>query len=451
MSQSTPQTPPVSDSATTPCDNQGADSAAEATRTANHRLAPNAHKVVIIGGGAGGIAVAASLLKRQPGMDIAIVEPAEQHSYQPGWTMVGGGIFTPEFTRKPMHSVMPKGVHWYRDTATGIDAEAHEVTLGNGHRLRYERLVIAIGLELDWGAIDGLEETLGMNGVTSNYRYDLAPYTWQLVQTLKGGKALFTQPPMPIKCAGAPQKAMYLACDHWQRENVLSQLEVSFHNAGGVMFGVPAYVPALEEAVAGYGIDVRFHQRLVAVGGETQTARFEVPAAEEGGEPEIVEQSFDMLHVVPPQKAPALIAQSGLANAAGWLDLEPETLQHMSHPDIFGLGDVSGTSNAKTAAAVRKQSPVVVENLLATLTGGALTAGYRGYGSCPLTVENGRIVLAEFGYGGELQPTFPKWVNDGTRPTRLAWQLKARGLPFIYWNLLLKGHEWLARPASRDV
>ncbi|BBO56589.1 MULTISPECIES: NAD(P)/FAD-dependent oxidoreductase [Cobetia] len=451
MSQSTPQTPPVSGSATTPCDNQGADSATQATRTANHRLAPNAHKVVIIGGGAGGIAVAASLLKRQPGMDIAIVEPAEQHSYQPGWTMVGGGIFTPEFTRKPMHSVMPKGVHWYRDTATGIDAEAHEVTLGNCHRLRYERLVIAIGLELDWSAIEGLEETLGMNGVTSNYRYDLAPYTWQLVQSLKGGKALFTQPPMPIKCAGAPQKAMYLACDHWQRENVLSQLEVSFHNAGGVMFGVPAYVPALEEAVAGYGIDVRFHQRLVGVDGETQTARFEVPAAEEGGEPQIVEQSFDMLHVVPPQKAPALIAQSGLANGAGWLDLDPETLQHMSHPDIFGLGDVSGTSNAKTAAAVRKQSPVVVENLLATLTGGALTAGYRGYGSCPLTVENGRIVLAEFGYGGELQPTFPKWVNDGTRPTRLAWQLKARGLPFIYWNLMLKGHEWLARPASRDV
>jgi sulfide:quinone oxidoreductase len=158
------------------------------------------------------------------------------------------------------------------------------------------------------------------------------------------------------------------------------------------------------------------------------------------------EISFDMLHAVPPQRAPAFIRESSLANEAGWLDLKSDTLRHSHHENIFGLGDVSGTTNAKTAAAVRKQAPVVAENLIAHLNGQPLTAEYLGYGSCPLTVERGRIVLAEFGYGGELQPTFPTWVNDGTKATRAAWWLKAKQLPMLYWQVMLKGHEWLAKP-----
>ncbi|APE30123.1 pyridine nucleotide-disulfide oxidoreductase [Halomonas aestuarii] len=405
------------------------------------------HDVVVIGGGAAGIAVTASLLKRRGDLDIAIVEPAEMHSYQPGWTLVGGGVFSAAITRRPMADVIPDKASWYAVDADRVDPEAGEVMLGDGRRLGYTRLVVAPGLVIDWGAIEGLEQTLGHHGVTSNYRFDLAPYTWLLVQSLEKGRALFTQPPMPIKCAGAPQKAMYLSCDHWRRQGRLGDIEVSFCNAGQVLFGVPDYVPALERYIESYGIEKAFGHRLVAVDGPSRTARFAVSGEDGEGEEE---RPFDMLHVVPPQKAPAFIATSRLANETGWLDLDPETLQHVRYPAVFGLGDASGTSNAKTAAAVRKQAPVVAENLLASLDEAPLRAAYLGYGSCPLTVERGRIVLAEFGYGGALQPTFPRWVNEGTQATRWAWWLKAKQLPWLYWNGMLKGHEWLARPARRE-
>ncbi len=419
--------------------------------TSNGRSEPEAvnekrHDIVIIGGGAGGIAVAASLHKRRSELDIAIVEPEQNHFYQPGWTLVGGGVFTPEQTRRPMQSVMPSFVTWHQTAAERLLPESRQVVLANGATLGYRALIVAPGLEIDWQAIEGLEETLGKNGVTSNYRFDLAPYTWSLVQSLSRGKALFTQPPMPIKCAGAPQKAMYLSCYEWEKRGVLGDIEVHFHNAGGVLFGVSDFVPALDEYVQRYGIHKQFQQTLVAVDGSAQKARFRL-THDEGSEE--IETDFDMLHVVPPQRAPRLVRESPLANEAGWLDLDAETLQHNRFSDVFGLGDASGTGNAKTAAAVRKQAPVVADNLLAWLDGKPMPSGYLGYGACPLTVERGRVVLAEFGYGGQLQPTFPAWLNQPTRPTRFGWNVKSRQLPFIYWNLMLKGHEWLARPAPR--
>ncbi|MBZ9557563.1 MULTISPECIES: FAD/NAD(P)-binding oxidoreductase [unclassified Modicisalibacter] len=405
------------------------------------------HDVLIIGGGAAGIALAASLHKRRESLDIAIIEPAEIHDYQPGWTLVGGGVFTPEQTRRAMRDVMPDFVTWYRHRCDQVAPDAHRIVLDDGRVLGYRSLVVAPGLVIDWSAIDGLEATLGEHGVTSNYRRDLAPYTWSLVQSLSSGRALFTQPPMPIKCAGAPQKAMYLACDAWRRRAVLGGIDVSFHNAGGVLFGVADYVPALERYVEHYGIDLHYQENLVAVDGPNRVARFRV--TRESGE-EIVERRFDMLHVVPPQRAPDLVRRSVLADAAGWLDLDEATLQHRRYPDVFGLGDASGTGNAKTAAAVRKQAPVVAENLLARLDGRALEAGYLGYGACPLTVERGRVVLAEFGYGGKLQPTLPHWLVEGTQATRMGWMVKAHLLPRLYWNVMLKGHEWLAAPATLE-
>ncbi|RBP28618.1 sulfide:quinone oxidoreductase [Marinobacter pelagius] len=406
------------------------------------------HDVVIIGAGAGGIATAASLLKRQKDLDIAIIDSCEIHYYQPGWTMVGGGVFSAESTRRKTETVIPSGCQWYRVAAEQVDPDAQVVTLTDRRRIGYQRLVLAPGLVLDWGAVAGLEETLGQNGVTSNYRYDLAPYTWSLVEQLEKGKALFVQPPMPIKCAGAPQKAMYLSADEWRRKGRLENIDVSYHSAGQVLFGVEDYVPELQKYVDRYGIELCFEERLIAVDGKGKTARF---VRRTGDEQEILDRPFDMLHVVPAQRAPRFIAESGLANPEGWTDLDSETLQHIRYPTIFGLGDASGTPNAKTMAAVRKQAPVVAANLLASLMDKELPAAYLGYGSCPLTVERGRIVLAEFGYGGKLQPSFPSWINDGTKATRMAWWLKAKQLPWLYWNGMLKGREWMAAPAARNV
>jgi sulfide:quinone oxidoreductase len=398
------------------------------------------YDVIIIGGGSGGVATAASILRRDKSLSIAIVEPRDEHFYQPGWTMVGAGVFEPQATRRPMADVIPKGIEWIRLAARSFEPQHNAVVLDDGRRLTYRALVVSPGNRLDWDAIDGLTRTLGRNGVTSNYRYDTAPYTRRLAREMKEGVALFTQPPMPIKCAGAPQKAMYLTCDAWRDRGVLGNIKVEFHNAGGVLFGVKEYVPALMRYIDRYGVDLHFESNLVAVDGEARRATFR----EAGGE---VTRDFDMLHVVPVQKAPQFIADSPLADAAGYVEVDPATLQHVRHPNIFGLGDGASTPNAKTAAAVRKQAPIVAVNLLSVLRGGAPVAGYDGYGSCPLTVERGKIVLAEFGYGGKLLPTFPKWLIDGRKPQRLSWLLKSEALPFVYWNGMLKGREWLVKPA----
>lgn len=402
---------------------------------------PVSHTVVVVGGGAAGIATAASLLKRRSGLDIAIVEPADTHAYQPGWTMVGGGVFEQEVTRRTMASVMPKGVTWLKVAAKSFQPDDNQVTLEDGSTLSYEALVVAPGIRLAWEQIEGLEETLGKHGVTSNYRYDLAPYTWELVQGLKQGRAIFSQPPMPIKCAGAPQKAMYLSCDHWLRSGVIDQINVEFDNAGGVLFGVADYVPALMSYIEKYGVDLRLGSTLKAVDGGARQAVFET----EDGE---VTRDFDMLHVVPPQIAPQFLAESPLASASGFTDVDHHTLQHVRYPNVFGLGDAGAMPNAKTAAAARVQAPVVAVNVLQQLDSKGPKAGYDGYGSCPLTVERGKIVLAEFAYGGKLAPSFPTWLIDGTKPARLSWMLKADALPWIYWNGMLKGREWMAGPGG---
>jgi len=407
-------------------------------------VADATHEVVIIGGGAAGIAVAASLLSRSPKLDIAIIDPADIHYYQPGWTMVGAGVFDASTTARTMASVLPRGVHWIKSAVAAFEPERDAVILDGCRVVKYKQLVVCPGLKLDWHGIEGLSETLGRNGVTSNYRYDLAPYTWHLVEQLHRGQAIFTQPPMPIKCAGAPQKAMYLSADHWRRSGVLKAVDIQFCNAGAVLFGVPDYVPALMEYVKAYGIGLNFGQTLVAVDGPARKATFS--KANTDGTKEKVTRDFDMIHVVPPQKAPDFIRVSPLADAAGWVDIDPATMRHKQFANIFALGDVGNTPNAKTAAAARKQAPVVAHNVLATRGAVKGEAKYDGNGSCPLTVERGKIVLAEFLYGGKLAPSFPKWLIDGTRPSRAAWYLKERILPPLYWQAMLKGREWLVQP-----
>ncbi|CCW18067.1 FIG003847: Oxidoreductase (flavoprotein) [Sphingobium indicum BiD32] len=311
------------------------------------------------------------------------------------------------------------------------------------HAAHYDVLVVCPGIVLDWDAIPGLSDALGHDGLTSNYRYDLAPYTNRLVKHFKGGRALFTQPPMPIKCAGAPQKAMYLSCHRWEKSGVLAQSDVQFHTAGAVLFGVPAYVPALMDYVDRYGIKLNFGSKLVEIDGAAKTAIFEQA---DGQGVKRVAARFDMIHVVPPQIAPDFVRTSPLASASGFVEVDEATLRHPRYPDIFALGDACSTSNAKTMAAARKQAPVVAVNALAALDGQAPVATYDGYGSCPLTVEAGKIVLAEFGYGGKLMPSFPNWLIDGTRPSRLSWLLKDTILPPVYWHGMLKGREWMVKP-----
>ncbi len=406
------------------------------------------HEIVIIGGGAAGVAVASSLLSRNSKLDIVIIDPADTHYYQPGWTMVGGGIFKPSATVRTMASVIPSKAKWIKAVVAGFEPESNQVILEGCRAISYDALIVCPGIKLNWHGIEGLVETLGQNGVTSNYRYDLAQYTWDLVKEFKKGKAIFTQPPMPIKCAGAPQKAMYLSADYWLRNGHLKDIQIGFYNAGPVLFGVKEYVPALMKYVARYKANLHFNHRLTKIDGPAKKAWFNVIDAD--GNASVIETSFDMIHVVPPQQAPDFIRASKLADETGWVDVNQDTLQHKTYKNIYALGDVTNCPNAKTAAAARKQAPVVATNVLFDLNKGNQRAAYDGYGSCPLTVERGKIVLAEFGFGGRLLPSFPKWFIDGQKPSRLAWILKERLLPPIYWWAMLKGREWLAKPVKLD-
>lgn len=358
--------------------------------------------------------------------------------------MVGAGIFDVADNRRTEATVVPAGVRWVRGAVASFEPGRNQVTLEDDSSIGYHELVVAPGITLDWAAIDGLPQTLGRNGVTSNSSFETAPYTWQLVQALKGATALFTQAPIPIKCAGAPQKAMYLSCDYWQRASVLKDIDVRFHNAGAVLFGVAAFVPPLMAHIGRYEVDLTFESTLIAVNDPDRTATLREKAGE-------VTRAFDMIHVTPPQKAPAFLARNPSANEAGYTDVDQATPQHVRHANKFGLGDGGSTPNAKTMAAARKQAPVVAENLLAVLAGKTPTAIYNGYGSCPLTVERHKILLAEFGYGGKLMPSFPGWIIEGTKPQRLSSLLKSEALPWLNRNGMLKGREWMARPQQGNA
>lgn len=398
------------------------------------------HAVVIVGAGAAGITAAALLKRARPELDIAIIDPAVMHYYQPAWTLVGGGSYDIASTCRETRTLIPQGVEHIVERVETFEPEQNRLVLSGGRWVEYRVLIVAAGLQLDWHKIDGLVEALGKNGVSSNYSFKHAPYTWECLKNLRSGTALFTQPAMPIKCAGAPQKALYLAADHFRR-NALP-VKSHFYTPGAVMFGVPFYAQALDKVVADYGIAAHFSHTLVAVDGPNKKALFEVVVS---GEKQQSTQAFDFLHVVPPQSAPDFIKQSPLADASGWMAVDKFTLQSPTFSNVFGFGDCTTTPNSKTAAAVRAQAPVVVANVLKALLGNGIEQKYDGYASCPLTTSRGKVMLAEFCYDGVVTPSFPL---DPRIPRRSYWALKKYFLPYLYWEQMLRGRlgpDWHAK------
>lgn len=392
------------------------------------------HEILIVGGGNAGLSVAARL--RHAGRtDIGLIEPSEHHYYQPLWTLVGGGSASQTESVRPQATVMPQGVAWIKDAATDIDPERRSVALASGGSVTYDYLVVCPGIQLDWDKIPGMAQALESPTVSSNYRFDLAPKTWDMIRNLKSGTAVFTQPSGPIKCAGAPQKIAYLAADYWQKQGVLDKIRVVMVLPTPGMFGVKVFADELERVVAKYGIEVRFNSEMTSVDPAAGVAVIRDNAA---GSQESLH--YDLLHVVPPQSAPDWLKRTPLAdpaNPAGYVDVDKHTMQHKRYPEVFALGDAGSTPNSKTGAAIRKQAPVLVKNLLAAIEGEAAAAQYGGYSSCPLTTARGKMLLAEFDYTLQPAPSIP--FIDTTKERSDMWLLKRYGLPFMYWNLILKG------------
>jgi len=389
------------------------------------------HQILIVGGGAAGITAAAQLKKARPSLDVAILEPSQDHYYQPGWTLVGGGVFSMDETHRREVDLIPSGVHWIREAAAGFDPEHNTVRTSGGQQLSYDVLIVATGLKLCWDRIEGLPEALGKGGVCSNYSREFAPYTWEAIQAFKGGNAVFTCAPMPIKCPGAPQKIAYLADDVFKKKRL--NAKVIYATATPGIFGIPAYAAPLREVVKRKGIDARYSHVLTAVRPESKEAVFKITEGEATRE-EVI--PYDLLHVTPPMAAPDVVAQSALANEAGFVEVDKFTLQHTRFPNVFSMGDVSGMPNSKTAAAVRGQAPVLTANLLAFLDSKALEAAYDGYSCCPLITGYGKTIMAEFNYNAEPTPSFPL---DPTKERWSMWWVKVKLLPSLYWNRMLTG------------
>ena len=394
------------------------------------------HQILIVGGGAAGITAAAQLKRARPALAVTILEPSSDHYYQPGWTLVGAGVFSLEETRRAEADLIPAGVTWIRDAVAGFDPDRNLVSTASGQSLGYDVLVVATGLQLCWDKIKGLSEALGQGGVCSNFSQHHAAYTWDTLQAFKGGQgaagnAVFTCAPMPIKCPGAPQKIAYLAADVVAKKRLAAK--VIYATATPGIFGVPVYAAPLREVVKRKGIDARYNHVLTEVRPQSREAVFKVSEGETSRE-EVI--GYGMLHVTPPMAAPQVVADSPLAAASGFVEVDKFSLQHTRYANVFSLGDVSGMPNSKTAAAVRGQAPVLVANLLSLLDGQPLAAAYDGYSCCPLITGYGKAIMAEFNYEQQPVPSFPL---DPTKERWSMWWIKRKLLPGLYWNRMLTG------------
>lgn len=389
------------------------------------------YQVLIVGGGTAGITVASQLLKKNPGPEIAVIEPSDKHYYQPLWTLVGGGVFSKETTERNEEDLIPAGVTWIKDAVTSFFPEKNTVMTHNGSTIGYDYLVVAPGIQLDWNSIKGLEGNVGKHGICSNYSYDTVESTWDCIRNFQGGTAIFTQPGTPIKCGGAPQKICYLADDYFRKAGLTEETEVIFATAKSEIFPVRKYADNLERVISRRGIKSKYMHELTEIRPEIREAVFK--RLDNGEE---VTLNYDMIHVTPPMSAPDFIKQSPLTDDAGWVDVDKDTLVHKHFPNIYGIGDVTNLPTSKTGAAIHKQAPVLVNNLISRISGVEPSAVYDGYTSCPLVTGYGKLILAEFDYDKNPRETFP---FDQSRERYSMYLLKAYGLPHMYWHGMLKG------------
>ena len=411
------------------------------------------HQILVIGGGTAGIMTAAQLLKKDPSLDVGIVEPADTHYYQPAWTLVGAGTYSFAKTAKPIKKLIPAKAHWIQDKVVSFQADQNSITTENSGSISYDYLVVAPGLVMAPDMIEGLKDAMDRGVVCSNYTDP--EHVWSQLKNFKGGTALFTQPNTPIKCGGAPQKIMYLAADYLRKNGLSSKSHVIFATPGSVIFGVQVVKETLMQVLKRYSVDFKPLHNPVRIDGakkvayfqfmgdESQKAAFTAQTPGSYMEGDLLAIPFDFMHTAPPQTAPGFVKSSDLVNAGGWLDVNINSMQHNKYRNIFGLGDVAALPTAKTGAAIRKQVPIVVDNIFRLIKREtALNSSYNGYSSCPLVTGYGKMVLAEFDYQNNFTPD-PQLkqmlvFNSAKEHWRL-WMLKKYMLPYLYWQKMMKG------------
>ncbi|KIY50900.1 FAD/NAD(P)-binding domain-containing protein [Fistulina hepatica ATCC 64428] len=403
-------------------------------------------KVLVIGAGSGGLSVANQIYNRfklagkalNDG-DVAVMDAATEHYYQPGWTLVGSGLKTAQETVRPMASLIPRHIAHIQENVKAFTPTESFVTTTSGSKVSYDALVVATGLQINWGGIKGLPEALAdpRSGVASIYSYNTAPQVWSNIESFRSGKALFTQPVGVVKCAGAPQKIMWMAWDRFRRTKRLDNATIDFYTGLPAMFSVKKYSDALDQLRKERDIGGYFQHNLIAIDAAKHVATFQK------ADGSIVDTEYTILHATPPMGPLSVMKGQPITDEAGWVTVDQDTLRHVNpaYGNIFALGDCSSLPTSKTIAAITAQAPVLTENLFSVMTTGNVAPGavYDGYTSCPLLTGYGELMLAEFKYAGIPKETFS--FLDQAKSHRLFYHLKKDFFPAVYWRYMVQG-QW---------
>ncbi|CAL9696787.1 unnamed protein product [Knipowitschia caucasica] len=411
------------------------------------------YKMLVLGGGSGGITMGARMKRLFGAENVAVVEPSEMHYYQPIWTLVGAGAKTLASSGRSTESLMPSGVKWVKSKVQEINPNTNTVKTDDGTEITYEYLIVALGLELHFEKIKGLPEGFEHPKIGSNYSIQTVEKTWKALQDFKEGNAVFTFPNTPVKCAGAPQKIMYLSDAYLRKTGKRNKATVIYNTSLPVLFGIKKYADALWDIVRERELQINLRRNLIEVRADRQEAVFE--NLDYPGETTVIE--YEMLHVTPPMGPNPVVQNSPLSDGAGWLDLNKDNLQHNKYPNVFGIGDCTNLPTAKTGAAVEMGAGSPVQEAHARTIGHIFSAAqsgvlhrtisrilknqkpdkiYDGYTSCPLVTGYKSVILAEFDYNGQPLETFP--INQA-KERRIMYHMKADVMPHLYWHGMLRG------------
>lgn len=404
------------------------------------RATKTSARIVILGAGAAGTAMANRLTQLLDGASITIVDARKQHWYQPGFTLVAGGLKPANYPVSTTGEWLPSGVSWVEEAAAEIDPVSKQVTTSAGTKVPYDYLVVATGLKLDYAAIEGMSlDLIGKDGVGSVYASpEHAAMTWVEMDrfTEKGGVGLFHRPSTEMKCAGAPLKYTFLTEDYASRKGTRGKTKLVYAAQNKSLFGVPIVSEKVRMLFEERGVDTVYEHVMTAIDPGRKIATFATP---EGPK----ELPYDFVNVIPPMAAPDVIRNSPLPWREGpwvnegWVEVDKATLRHKRFPEVFAVGDVAGVPKGKTAASVKWQVPVAAAHLVASIEGREATEAYNGYTSCPLITRVGSAMLIEFDYKNNLTPSFPGLIAP-LEELWISWLMKEIALKPTY-NAMLRG------------
>ncbi len=412
--------------------------------TAGDDPAANAQAgIVIVGGGAAGITMASLVRRRMPKANVTIVEPAERHFYQPGFTMIGAGVWKSDDIWVREESLIPKGVRWIREKAAAVEPDHKVVVTSGGQRLRYDFLILVPGIQENWSLVDGISKaTLGQGNAHSIYDFEGSIRTRAAIERFveTGGRGVYADTWTKLKCGGAPKKICLLTEHLARKKGTRARLKLDYFTASKELYDVPFYTPRLEAIYKERNVPIRLNAKLTGVDVQARRAYFE--DRKTGAK---FTEEYDFLHFAPPQSAPDFVRESGLGWTEGklareaWVEVDSKTLVHRRFPDIISLGDVAGIPTSKTSASIKKQAPVAMENLVSLVLDRKPTAEYDGYAACPIITDYGHVLMCEFGYDKKPHPTFPLSLLDTSKELRSGWWLKKYMLKAYYFKMMLKG------------